>query len=154
MPAGRSNRARSLAIITAILSFTVLAAFCEIQEPRRPVFEPTPVPASPTPVYPSEPVDGGGNDEACKSLGDALSKVAKSNLRYGAELTFRPATAEIKSAIAQVSDDRLAKALTSLQTSIDQDDATNAGTAVDTAVSRCKQLGYRTYMAPFGFEIW
>ena len=45
------------------LTFLSLAVGCELEEPRRPVFQPT---ASPTPVYPSAPIDSGINDEPCE----------------------------------------------------------------------------------------
>ncbi len=148
------RKTRRLAATLVVIALMLFAAGCELEEPKSPTFLPTP---TPTPVFPSAPIDSGINENPCEALGQGLSRSAKSNLRYKTDLTFRHGMAELESArgmIGERSDRELSESLDLLLESIELDDTGAAGTAADAAVRRCNELGYRIYMAPSGFPVW
>jgi hypothetical protein len=153
----KHNKTRPLALMLLAFGFLSMFAACELTEPRRPVFQPTPLSASPTPVYPSAPIDSGVNDEPCGILADGLSQLAKSDLRYGAKITFKKAMEDLQTVselLGESGDLQLISSIDGLHESIELNDAKAAEAHADAAVRRCKELGYGRYMAPFGYRVW
>ena len=157
MPETRRILSRTLLLLLIPLMGLSLTAACELKEPRRPNFLPTAAPTTPTPVYPFDPVDAGVNAGLCEALGDGLSRVPKSSLRYGAVITFKRGMTQLESAHRQIdesNDAELSASLKRLMSGIERDDAQDAAEGADASVRRCKELGYRIYMTPFGYAVW